>query len=72
MVIESYMLWVWLAVFIIMLIVEAVTQDLVSIWLALGAFISLIFLLCLISPVQTTPGTASSSSLRPSRGSPGS
>ena len=42
MVIESYMLWVWLAVFIIMLIVEAVTQDLVSIWLALGAFISLI------------------------------
>ncbi len=40
--IEQYMLWVWLGVFIIALVVEAVTQDLVSIWFSAGAFVSLI------------------------------
>ena len=40
--IESYMLWVWLAVFIIAFIVEACTQDLVSIWFSVGALVSLI------------------------------
>jgi len=37
------MLFIWLAVFIIAVIVEAATTELVSIWFALGAIIAVIF-----------------------------
>lgn len=40
--IETYMVWIWLAVFVITLIVEAFTLDLVSIWFSLGALIGII------------------------------
>lgn len=40
--IEPYMIWIWLAIFIITLIVEALTQDLVSIWFSLGALVVII------------------------------
>ncbi len=36
------MIWVWLIAFVIAVIVEALTQDLVSIWFAVGALITLI------------------------------
>ena len=39
--IESYMIWIWLAVFVITLIVEAASQDLVSIWFSLGSLAAL-------------------------------
>ena len=39
--IESYMIWVWLAVFVIAVVVEAVTEELVSIWFAAGAIITI-------------------------------
>lgn len=37
------MVWVWLAVFVIAVIVEAITQDFVSIWFAVGALVALAF-----------------------------
>lgn len=40
--IETYMVWIWLAVFIITLIVEAFTLDLVSIWFSLGSLVGII------------------------------
>lgn len=40
--IEQYMIWIWLAVFVIALIVEATTQELVSVWFSLGAIICII------------------------------
>lgn len=40
--IEQYMIWIWLAVFVIALIVEATTQDLVSVWFSLGAIVCII------------------------------
>lgn len=39
---EQYMIWIWLAVFIISLVVEAATQDLVSIWFAIGSIVGII------------------------------
>ena len=35
------MVWVWLAVFVIAVIVEAITQEFVSIWFAVGALVAL-------------------------------
>lgn len=37
--IENYMIWIWLAVFVIALVLEACTQDIVSIWFSLGALV---------------------------------
>ena len=39
--IEDYAIWFWLAVFVITIAVEAMTQDLVSIWFTLGSLVSL-------------------------------
>lgn len=39
---EAYMVWVWLAAFILAIIIEACTQDFVSIWFAVGSLVSLI------------------------------
>lgn len=39
---EDYMLYVWLGVFIIAVIVELATSDLISLWFAGGALLSLI------------------------------
>ena len=36
------MVWVWVAVFVIAVIVEAITQGFVSIWFAVGALVSLV------------------------------
>lgn len=38
---QDYMIWVWLAIFVITIIIEATTQDLVSIWFTLGSLVSL-------------------------------
>ena len=40
---EYYMVWVWLGLFITAVVIEAITQDLVSVWFAFGAIIALIF-----------------------------
>ena len=40
--IEDYTIWVWLAVFVITIAVEAMTQDLVSIWFAIGSIAAMI------------------------------
>ena len=34
-----YMIWIWLAVFVVAFILEAITQDLVSVWFGLGALV---------------------------------
>lgn len=39
---EAYMVWIWLAAFIITLIIESITQDLVAVWFSLGSVIALI------------------------------
>jgi len=39
---ESYLWIIWLSVFVLSLIIEAVTSELVSVWFAAGALISLI------------------------------
>ncbi|MBQ9449419.1 MAG: NfeD family protein [Acholeplasmatales bacterium] len=39
--IEEYTIWIWLAIFVITIIVEAATQDLVSIWFSLGSLVAL-------------------------------
>ena len=36
----EYMVWIWLAVFVLAFVIEAITQDLVSIWFGIGALIS--------------------------------
>ena len=41
MAIEQYMVWIWLAIFVLAVVVEAVTMDLVSIWFALGSLAAL-------------------------------
>ena len=41
MTIENYMIWIWLGVFVFTLIMEATTQDLVSIWFSLGSLAAL-------------------------------
>lgn len=38
---EQYMLWIWLGVFVIMFLVEALTMDLVSIWFGIASIVSL-------------------------------
>lgn len=38
---EQYMLWIWLGVFVAAVILEAVTQDFVSIWFSIGALVCL-------------------------------
>lgn len=38
----EYMVWVWLGVFIITLIIESITQDLIAVWFSLGSIIALI------------------------------
>lgn len=38
---NDYMVWVWLAVFVIAIIIEASTNDLVSIWFSIGSLVSL-------------------------------
>ena len=40
--IEEYMVWVWLSVFVLTIVIEAISQDLISIWFSLGAIIALI------------------------------
>ena len=37
--IEKYTIWIWLAVFVLAIVLEASTQDLVSIWFAAGTLI---------------------------------
>lgn len=39
---EAYMVWIWLAVFLLAILIEAISQDLVAVWFALGALIALI------------------------------
>ena len=39
--IESITIWVWLALFVITIVIEAMTQDIVSVWFTVGAFASL-------------------------------
>lgn len=39
---EEYMVWIWLAIFILAIIIESISQDLIAIWFGLGAVISLI------------------------------
>ena len=41
MAIEEYMVWIWLGIFVIAVIAEVATQDLVSIWFALGSLVAL-------------------------------
>jgi membrane protein implicated in regulation of membrane protease activity len=48
--IETYMWIVWLALFVIMIVIEAASPELVSIWFAAGALVSLI-----ISLIPGTP-----------------
>ncbi|MDE7100279.1 MAG: NfeD family protein [Anaeroplasmataceae bacterium] len=38
----EYMVWVWLGVFLFTVLLESVTQELVSVWFAFGAIIALI------------------------------
>ena len=35
------MIWVWLAIFVLAIILEAITQDFVSIWFSVGALVSM-------------------------------
>lgn len=39
--IENYMIWIWLGIFVFTVILEAITQDLVSIWFSLGSLASM-------------------------------
>lgn len=39
--IEDYMIWIWLAIFVIAVVVEALTEELVSVWFAAGALITI-------------------------------
>ena len=38
---ENYMVWVWLAVFLLTILIEALSQDLIAIWFSLGSLVSL-------------------------------
>ena len=40
-VIEDYMIWIWLGVFVLAVVVEALTEELVSIWFGAGALITI-------------------------------
>lgn len=39
---EQYMIYIWLGIFIIMLIIEGATSEVVSIWFAISAIVALI------------------------------
>lgn len=39
---EQYMVWIWLFLFLLGIIVEAITQDLVSIWFSVGSLVTLV------------------------------
>lgn len=39
---EAYMVWLWLGVFLFAILVEALSQDLIAIWFALGGLVALI------------------------------
>lgn len=39
--VEDYMIWVWLGVFIIALVVEISTQEFVSVWFSAGALVAM-------------------------------
>ena len=39
--IEDYMIWVWLGIFVLTLVLEASTQDFVSIWFSVGALMAM-------------------------------
>ena len=41
--IENYTIWIWLGVFVLTVILEASTQDFVSIWFAVGALVAIAF-----------------------------
>ena len=38
----DYMIWVWLVVFVVAVVLEASTQNFVSIWFAIGALVTLL------------------------------
>ena len=38
---ENYTIWIWLGVFVLTVILEASTQDFVSIWFAVGALVAI-------------------------------
>lgn len=38
----DYMVWVWLAIFLFTIVIEALSQDLIAIWFSLGALVSLV------------------------------
>jgi len=42
----SVLAWVWLAIVIISLVLEFLTSEVVSIWFAVGSFVSLILAIC--------------------------
>lgn len=39
---EQYMVWIWLFLFLLGIVVEAITQDLVSIWFSVGGLVTMI------------------------------
>ena len=39
---EAYMVWLWLGLFLFAILIEALSQDLIAIWFALGALVSLV------------------------------
>lgn len=41
-ILESAMLWIWLGLFVLAIVLEAATQDFVSIWFSIGSLICLI------------------------------
>ncbi|MFA5481561.1 MAG: NfeD family protein [Bacilli bacterium] len=42
MTIEEIMIWIWLGIFVLSIIIEAIEPDLVSIWFAAGALLAII------------------------------
>ncbi|MCR5112394.1 MAG: NfeD family protein [Acholeplasmatales bacterium] len=46
--IEAYTIWFWLAAFVFTIILEAITQDFVSVWFAAGSFATLC--ICYFAP----------------------
>ena len=38
---EEYMIWFWLGVFVLAVVVEALTEEMVSIWFGVGALITI-------------------------------
>lgn len=44
---EPYMLWIWLTIFVLAVVFEAMTQDLVSIWFSVAALV----LICICNTI---------------------